>query len=252
MRSWMKNRAAFVLYIVVTSCIIGSTIVHAEDKIDLRVGVMHFPPFSDATNPQKPTGLFIKMIEESLKRASVSYSAPEGFPSKRHYTYLGQGVTQFTIGSKYVPVYHGKVIYSKKPIYTLQGYAMSLPGKPLPSSNPQDWRGNIILIAGYGYGTLKKKLENMQDAGLLKLTNAPAHLNLLRMLKAKRGDFAIDYSGPVERALKKVEIPNLQKKIIFDIDLYLVLNKKIPDGENLMDRIEKAFFALKAEGRFDQ
>ncbi|MBU2513878.1 transporter substrate-binding domain-containing protein [bacterium] len=244
----------FVLKVVAIFllCSVFSSFIIAEEKVDLTIGIMNFPPFSNVNEKDDPTGVFIDMMELSLTKAGITHSKIKGYPPKRHYSYLGSGETQFSIGSKNVPYYHESVIYSKMPAHTVECYVMSLPDQPLPPQDPKEWKGKVILMTGYDYGRLRNGLEKLETAGQLQLINAPAHINLMKMLKAKRGDYALDYAGPTEKALEVVDIPNIQKRTVFAVDLFFMLNKNIPNASGLMDRIEKAFLDLKAEGKFEQ
>ncbi len=231
-------------------CSAFSSFLMAQENINLRIGMMNFPPFSDISDTNNPKGVFIDMMVMSLDKAGISYSELKGYPPKRHYSYLGSGKTQFSIGTKNVPYFHNSVVYSKTPTMTVECYALALPGNPLPPKDPKQWKGDVILMSGYDYGRLRSGLEKLQTAGQLKLVNAPAHLNLIKMLKAKRGDFALDYAGPVEKALEVVNIPNIQMSTVFAVDVFFLLNKDIPNAKGLMEKIEKAFLELKAEGKF--
>ncbi|MBU3916647.1 hypothetical protein KKA14_14030 [bacterium] len=229
-------------------CSAFSSSVFAE--IELNIGLMHFPPFSDISDLENPKGVFIDMMLTSLDKAGIPHSKVKGYPPKRHYTFLGDGTTSFSIASKGVPYYDKSVIFSEKPVMAVKCLVMSLPDQPLPPANPKEWTGKFIVITGYSYGTLRESLEQLEKAGRLSLLDAPAHENLFKMLQAKRGQYALDYEGPTDKALKVVSIPGIQKRPLFSIDVFFTLHKDIPNAKDLMARIEKAYQELDAQGKF--
>ncbi len=229
-------------------CSVLTNMASAEKK--LSIGMMHFPPFSDLTDINNPKGEFVDKMLKTLDEAGIPHTGVNGYPPKRHYTFLGNGRTDFSVASKGVPYYDKSVIYSKTIVLDVQCYVMSLPDQPLPPKNFKEWTGKVILVTGYGYGKLRKNLEEIEKEGHLKLIDAPQHKNLFLMLKAKRGKYALNYKGPTEKFLKIVNIPNIQKRTLFSVKVHFVLNKNIPNAQNLMNRIEKAYLKLDSQGVF--
>ena len=99
----MKARKRFIggAWMCLLVLLALSPLAGQEDP-GLRVGLMHFPPFSDVSDPAHPKGLFYDMIALSLEKAEVNVASATGFPARRHYAFLGSGETQFSIGAKYV------------------------------------------------------------------------------------------------------------------------------------------------------
>ncbi|HLA33999.1 MAG TPA: hypothetical protein VJ001_03930, partial [Rhodocyclaceae bacterium] len=105
----------------------------AHGAAPLEVGVMDFPPYYVLEHQTKVIGgYYSKYLNTLLTRAGLDY-AIKGYPPKRLYMSLSEGVTKISMGTTGVADYAGKVLVSPKPVAEINleifgmGAADSLP-----------------------------------------------------------------------------------------------------------------------------
>lgn len=221
-----------------------STIYSQESEI--RIGVLNFQPFYVFEKNQEPSGIFIDYLKAALNRCNLSYSI-KGYPPKRLYKYLAEGEADIFLGVKGVPELEGNVLYSNDKITQIDLRVYSRQDIT-PIINKEDFKGKSILtIRGYSYGGFIKYLEDPANKIVTDMTNS--HELAFKKLQAKRADYLLDYSAPSNKALKAVGITSIDSHSILLLDIVLIVSKKTPNAQNLLNKMEQAFKDLKEEGK---
>lgn len=212
---------------------------------EMRIGVLNFQPFYVVEDGNEPYGLFIDYLKAALIKCNLPYSI-KGYPPKRLYKYLTEGEADIFLGVKGVPELEGNVLYSNEKITEIDLRVYSRPGTA-PIKSKEELKGKRILtIRGYSYGGFIKYLENPENKITSDMTNG--HELAFKKLQAQRADYLLDYSAPAETALKSVIIPGIENHSISLLDIVLIVSKKTPDAQGLLNRLEQAFRELKQDG----
>jgi hypothetical protein len=77
---------------------------------------------------------------------------------------------------------------------------------------------------------------------------ANKHDAAFSMLLAGRAEYLLDYKDPSETALQKISIPDLSYNQISALPCYFVISRKTRGGQAILDRLEKSYAKLKAQG----
>lgn len=221
-----------------------STIYSQEPEV--KIGVLSFQPFYILEEGQEPSGIFIDYLKAALNRCNLSYSI-KGYPPKRLYKYLAEGEADIFLGVKGVPELEGNVLYSNEKITQIDLRVYSRQDI-IPIINKEDFKGKRVLtIRGYSYGGFIKYLEDPVNKIVADMTNS--HELAFKKLQAKRADYLLDYSAPSNKALKAVGITSIDSHSILLLDIVLIVSKKTPNAQNLLNKMEQAFKDLKEEGK---
>ncbi|MDH3354255.1 MAG: transporter substrate-binding domain-containing protein [Chromatiales bacterium] len=223
-----------------------STVSTAADE--LKVGVMHFPPYYKIDKYGGTSGTYVELIDKVLKRAGLKYSF-RGYPNARFYQYLKSGEFNLffgsTKGNKEIEPY---LIYSKKPlkdaielrIYTRRGNSIEKIEKVA------DLYGkNIITIHGFRYSGMLKQLETAENKP--NIYTAKSHKAGLQMLKAGRADYLLDYKVTTEKHIKEIGADNFDYEVTLSIPIYIMIHKDYPNAAETLKKIEQNYWAFIAE-----
>ncbi|WP_222847898.1 hypothetical protein, partial [Haloferax sp. KTX1] len=95
----------------------------------------------------------------------------------------------------------------------------------------------LILIRGYTY---LGRLDALKEANASRIDKASTHVAALRMLRAERGDYLLDFTAPVTDALTTRPIPSITYSPITSWKTTLVFSQKTPEVEAVISDFEKA------------
>ena len=228
---------------------IGSLAFAADEQPLVKVGVMDFPPFYEVVSHRPVRGVLLAPIDKLMREAGLSYRI-DGYPAKRLYRNLASGESDFFIGIKGVPEYEGKVYYSPAPINIIRLQLYRLPTTRPLATLPELAGKDLIVIRGYSYAGLLTKLQTLQPT--IALHEANDHKQALLMLKAKRGDYLLDYSLAVDYTQRSSDEPlTMAVLMIKELPLFLLVSKKAPHAEALMARLNRALAQLLARGELE-
>lgn len=164
----------------------------------------------------------------------ASRAAP--YPAARLFAKLREGSTQFSILVR-APALQEYCLFSRQPVFstTLNLYRI---GNTPPISQVADIAGKrLIVIRGYSYGGLQKLLTDASTGTVTEV--AGTHRAAFDMLAAGRAPYLLDYASAADHILSEQPINGLQSTPIERLDIFLVLNKSLPNAERLMSRLEE-------------
>lgn len=214
----------------------------------LEIGLLDLPPYYVlGKNEEVKGGLFVDMLAKIFDRAGIEYSFA-GYPPKRLYSNLGKGITHVWMGTLGVVEYEGKTLVSPKKMAEINLHVFSIhKDTPLPKSLDELKGKSVITIFGYNYGGVIKFLEDPSNK--IFLEPARTHESAFMMLKLDRAGFALDYIEPAGEALSKLQLQGINHAPITVLPLYLHVSKTLPDAQQIMYKLMKAYDDLKAEGK---
>jgi hypothetical protein len=164
------------------------------------------------------------------------------YPPKRLYQSVAAGTVNVWLGTKGVPDYDGKVLYSDFSVVDIELCAFSLGITP-PARRKEDLAGHIVItIWGYAYAGLIGYLE--QPENRITTYVASTHETGFSMLERGRAAYLIDYALPASQTLREHPIPGLVKSTLSIIPTYFVVSKATPDAAGVLRRIEQAYHKL--------
>lgn len=212
----------------------------------LKIGYIEFPPYTFTNASGKPDGLLIDLASKVYPRAGYEWSALS-YPVKRLAEYLGSGNIDIWMGLKTLPSFIEKTHTGNEVIAELLLNAYTIGVKP-PITKKEHLTGkSVIIMRGYSYGGWVNYI--MDKNNNVSYIKANKHSSALKMLKANRADYLLDYKEPIEMALKEVPITGLKLNNISALPCYFVVTKQLPDGAEIIKKLETVFIDMKKNGQ---
>ena len=213
--------------------------------IKLKLGYIEFPPFTYTDDKGMPSGILIDLAKKVYPAAGYDFVA-HSYPVRRLASYIGTGDLDIWMGLKTLPEFEGKSYVGKTVIAELVLRAYTR-GKKAPIYIQNDLVGkSIIVMRGYSYGGWITYIEDPKNK--INHIKANKHDAAFNMLLAGRADYLLDYREPSDMALKKISIPDLTYNQISALPCYFVVSKKLPDGQETVNRLDRAYEKLKKRG----
>ncbi len=223
--------------------LVGAGLASAAKTVE--IGYIEFPPVFSTNAQGEAEGFLIDLADQVLTRAGYEWSA-RSFPTKRMAKELAEGGIDLWIGLSTLPEFKDTTLIGKHKVAQISLRAYVIGEKP-PIASKEDLSGkNVLIMRGYSYGGWVNFIKD--PASKVKFTETDSHETAFKMLKAGRADYLLDYRGPSEKALKAVDVPNLNFNEISSFGAYFVVSQKTPDAQKLLDDMETAYEALLKEG----
>lgn len=192
----------------------------------------------------EPDNPLLRLADRMFRAAGIAWKS-RPLPAARMFEYLRDGDADFSMlvnSSAFAqcclvsrqPVAGTEMrIYHRKDTPGIAG-ADDLVGK------------DVITIRGYSYGGL---LGFINDPAHRIVNNvANGHQAAFAMLAAKRADYLVDYAGPATEILADYPGGQMGYDVVSRLNVHLILNRKFPDAEAVMARLEAAAAALRVDG----
>ena len=231
-----------IKYLLVISFLFFANPVHAEK---IKIGLVEFPPFSFTDENKKPNGSTVINLQRIFKHAGLEQEI-KFYPAKRLYGMLVKGQLDFHFGLKSAEL--EKYLEYSNPAGNLVLNIYSItPGMELPVKK-EEWIGKkMIIVRGYTYAGLADFIKHPDTN--IKYFEAKNELAAVKMLAAGRANLMLQYPGPIDIALEKHPLENLQQKEVFNFKSYFIFNKNYPNAKELLKTIENSFAILTKEGK---
>lgn len=238
---YMSKNWELILYII--AIFLLSAPLLAEE---IKAGIMIFPPYFIQNENKKPDGIYLKVMEETLRNANLEYRI-DIYPAKRLYLNLGNGKTHLYLGIKGAPEYDDKVLYSTTKISEINMRVYANDNIPLPLQKEDLNNHRISIIRGYSYGGLINYFKDPKNN--IDVASTAEHLSSFKMLKNKRVDYVINYKNPSEAVLEYLDIPGIKFTDLYVINVYFIISKFTPNAVEVLDRIENSYLELLESGK---
>lgn len=218
------------------------------NNIEIKAGIINFPPFFIARPDQTFSGIYLDIMEKTLQHANIKYHI-DAYPTKRLYHNLKNGNTELFLGIKGSPEYDDHVLYSEAEISQIQMRIYAIGNIPLPSRKEDINNHRIITLRGYSYGGLISYFTDPKNN--INVTSTSSHRSSFLMLKDRRADYVINYKHPSNAALKNLDIPGLKYSSFYNAKIYFIVSKKLPNAKEILNKLEQAYLELVALGELE-
>lgn len=209
----------------------------AEPPQSLRGGYIDFPPLSYTDSSGQAAGEGIELTNRILKEAGFEVTWQE-YPLGRIYHSFRHEMIDLWPGSAGVPLIQPYTLETRKaPGMLIQLYAYHLDSTPAIGSLDEIRNKRLILIRGYTY---LNKLESLRTYNK-DIIIAPNHRSALRLLALNRGDYLLDFGRPLEEAAKTVKVEGLQRSLLDQWRLALVVSRALENADEVVHRLDQTF-----------
>lgn len=231
-------------YVRVVLLIIGlctQVIASADSRPVIKVGYYEFPPFSYTDRHGSAKGSLVELSSTLLmsKGYRVTFKA---LPSARLYAQLISGEVDMWLGAPGKPELAQHVLESRQQVGEVSLALFYHPDAPAPEL-PNDLKDKkIILISGYSYWLPASQW--LADSSLnLHTSRTSQHASAIAMLMRKRGDYLLNYLGPMHAAQQKLGLDGLKLPYILinNIPLTFIISRKSAQPEQLLNDLDTAY-----------
>lgn len=233
-----------IKHLLIVNLLLISSVINANE-IDIKVGVLHFPPFYVFSENGEVSGIYTDIIRKVLSGAGYNYSI-SGFPPKRFYTQLGDNTTNFFLGVKGSKYIEGKVEFGHLKFEGIQLRIYSKGDKPILSTKEELKGKRVIVIRGFGYGGLSKYIQNPENN--IEAIEATDHYLAFKMLYAGRADYLLDYRATSSLVIDELKLSDINYGVMQQANTYFIINKQYPDYQQVLHNIENSYISLVESG----
>ncbi len=203
----------------------------------LKGAYIEFPPLTYTSGQGEPAGPYMEATNRLAREAGYEIEW-RSLPIDRIYLYLRKGKLDLWLGSQGVPALSDSTLEPDFSFRKIRLQAYHLHGTD-PVASILDLRGHhLILIRGYTY---MNRLDPVMKAKETRVDQASTHQAALRMLKAGRGDYLLDFEAPVTQALERLSLPEITHSPITTWGTTLVFSRKTEDVEHIIRDFEGAW-----------
>ncbi len=229
------------LFICLTTC---AQVLKAEPP-PVRLGYIEFPPVFSTNEAGEAEGMLIDLARMVLPRAGYEWTA-RSFPAKRMAESIARGNLDLWIGLSTLPEFTGTTLVGPSTVATIELNSYWLGDKP-PVQSKEDLEGKrIITVHGFSYGGWVTFIQS--PASKVVECRAFTHEQAVQMLKYKRCDYLLNYTGPMKQQLASSNIENLRVHRISALEARFVVSKHYPEAEILLEKLEASYETLVQEG----
>jgi polar amino acid transport system substrate-binding protein len=218
----------------------------------LIVTMQEYPPYIGQALPRH--GMLTAVVGEALERAGISFELVST-PNNRSIEGVRLGIYNASFGwarsaERERDLYYSEALTSFRMVFC-QRRGENYPWQTLADLSP--WR------IGVTYGNFySDEFEQLVRQGKLTVDPANSDADSLHKLIGHRIDlFPMEIeAGPflIQTTLPKAEREQLkcQDHVFFSVPIHIVVSRKMPDGAQLVERINKALDALHKSGEFER
>ncbi len=216
-------------------------IAHADNRPVVKVGYYEFPPFSYTDRHGNPKGSLVELSRTLLMSKGYRVTF-KGLPSARLYAQLISGEIDMWFGAPGKPELANHVLESSQQIGEVSLALFYHPDAPVPELPGALKDKKIILISGYSYWLPASQW--LTDSALnIRTTRTSQHSSAIAMLMRKRGDYLLNYNGPMHSAQQKLGLDGLELPYITinSIPLTFIVSRKAAQSEQLLKDLDTAY-----------
>ena len=228
-----------------TLIILFGIIISTAEARTIRMVYIEAPPFYFTDEKGNPQGFLFELMKQVTKQAGYELEA-FSYPAKRMAYELLSGGADVWLGVATIPGFEDQTLIGKTEIINVRLNIYYIGDKKAIRSKEDFSDKSIIGLRGYSYGGLIQFIIN--PANRVTYYETVSHEAALKMLKAGRADYLLDYRIPVERTLKTIEVPGLKFVELSSVPLKFVVSKKVPDAPELLKELEDAYKELEQTG----
>lgn len=208
----------------------------------INAGVIDFPPYYVVEEGELKGGIYAELLKGVMERAGLAYNV-QAYSVPELFSGIENGDIHIWMGTPARGAISSprKIAEANILVYT--------PSSLSPPSSIDGLNGKrVIVLEGYNYGGLLKKLSE-PSRGIV-VDRVRSHETAFKRLSSGLERFVIDYQVPAEKAISDLKIRNIKSHILSTVDVKIYVSRKAPEPEMLMEKLMKAYEALKVEGHF--
>ncbi len=212
----------------------------------IRVGFYDFPPYSYEDRQGRAQGSLLALTQRLLEQAGYRAEL-RMLPVARLYAGLQNGSVHVWPGAPGKPELQGYTLESRHRLGHI-GLHLYFRADTAPPALPHGLTGRgLILISGYSYWAPYSQW--LTDPSLqLQLHRTSSHAAALAMLQRQRGDFILDYQEPLEQHSQQAGVLGLRSIELQRLPLTLVVSRRAPQAERLLEQLDQAYQQLQEAG----
>ncbi|OIQ17866.1 MAG: hypothetical protein BM556_10595 [Bacteriovorax sp. MedPE-SWde] len=212
----------FLFCVILSSIALGKTLV---------VGATSIPPYYVSSNGKNiDSGPLYDYMEKIINIAQIKNEWLT-LPGKRLYLYLSQGKVHLFGGITQVPaLVKENIVFTD---CTIGNVGVSLISKTRFSGVLEELNGTVGLVRGLSYLGIRKQFEKKKS---IKLLDIISHDIGIKMLRRKRIDYLLAYSGKFDAVIPK----GLKEFSLKKSDMRILISKKTKNYRQLKSRLDEA------------
>lgn len=208
----------------------------------LEFGFIHFPPFGYLDDEGHPEGYLVALSRRVFRAMDQPVTLVQ-HPATRLYRQLDSGDIAFTLGAAKLQRLADTAIETEEAAKTLT-LALYRRKNTEPVSDIESLSGErLVLMSGYSYGRLGKRLEEEGDA--IQTIEARTHKSALRMIQFGRADYLLNYMTPADATIAQNKLSGLQRDVLTRVDVHLYVSKAVNNARALARNWDQNLKALK-------
>jgi len=198
----------------------------------VKMAYFDFPPYIHMENG-KISGSIASLALEMMEEAGLKYRFIS-MPVARIYKDLALGGVHFWIGTPGAAEMVGTTLEGTSVLGTSRLNIYGKPGNKPPKF--EDLRNTaVITLNGYAYGGRGAELAAAPGIRLLATHN---HSSAFLMLRAGRAPYLLDYQTPSNQTMLELGITGLEVTNVYERPNHLIVSKKAPHPELLLELLE--------------
>ncbi|WP_157719200.1 substrate-binding periplasmic protein [Halopseudomonas salegens] len=214
----------------------ATSLAVADETRQLRAAYIHFPPMAWTDEQGQPAGYMIELTNRLAADSGYQLQWTE-YPIKRIRLHLEQGQIDLWPGSAALPALEPITVETQLDL-TVTLCAYYLDGTP-PIEQLDDLKqGRLILIHGYTYREL---LGEVLADNPNRPLSAPNERAALELLARGRGDYLLNFTHPLETALRDFPVDDLQCTVLDEWPIAYIVSRQTPDAQEIVDKLEQAY-----------
>ncbi len=238
-----QHMKVFLNAAILLSLILLFNAANTSAEPPLKVGASDAPPYY-IVKDDNVSGIFGELISKIFAKADLPFIW-KPYPTKRIYNSLVQGSLDLYLGPL-KPEFEGfndSVIHSTFSPVKIELCSYYFGDKPKITKKEELSQKRILIINGYTYGGLVNYIFDPKNK--VDYREIYSFEQAIKMLKAGRSDYHLDYKKTGEIYMKDNSEPDLKHTTLFSVDLYFMVSNHTPNAKDLLAKIKAAFHQVK-------
>lgn len=232
---------------VLTGCFtVRQVLAQTPAEVAVRIGAEDdWAPFSSVIEG-KPVGMAVELVQAIFAEAGIPLDLVP-LPYARCMDETKRGRLAGCFNTLPDAGLRREYLFHAAPLFTDELWILARADSPATQLTVRDLSGKQVLVTnGYTYG------DAFEANGAIRRMTAPYDINALRMLAARRAEFAVVYRRVTQHLLRGAA-KDLQGQLkpvgkLENAALYLSFSRQYPGVETIIARFEKAHARLRRNG----
>ena len=241
------SKGAIARALVLTAILFSANEIWAEEVV---LGISEYPPFK--VQSARDGGPLTALVMESFAAAGVQGTI-QWVPNNRAIQGVMSGTYGASFGWAHSPDRDDALLYSTKPIYSYDMVFVARKGEEPSWSSLQDLtKYRLGITRGNFYS---QSFADLMSANVLHATEASSDIDNLRQIAIGRIDL-LPIEESVGHHLISTQLEQeyrtklkVGKRPFWNVPIYLVVSKKLPNAESIMSAFNRGFEFLTKKGR---